>query len=259
VVALLTDFGTRDPFVGVMKGVVLARCPEAALVDLTHEIPPQSLEEAAFWLQKVWPWLPAGTVVVAVVDPGVGTTRRALVVSAHERIFVAPDNGLVTAVAASDPASAVFAVDLDRVGFSDPSATFHGRDVFAPVAAEIAAARLQPVNVGELVPDPVASPLAEPSRTPSSSSGAIVTVDHFGNLISNVDWPLDRPAVVTVAGRSIRLGWTYADVAVGEVAALVNSWGVVEISVRGGSAVAVLGVGRRTPLDIVADDGGRAK
>jgi len=116
VIALLTDFGLADPFVGIMKGVVLSRCPEATFIDLTHGVAPQAVEEGAFWLERSVEWLPRGSIVVAVVDPGVGTARRPLVLEALGRIFVGPDNGLLSPVAARDPGSAAYVIDPDRLG-----------------------------------------------------------------------------------------------------------------------------------------------
>ncbi|HEX7669082.1 MAG TPA: SAM-dependent chlorinase/fluorinase, partial [Polyangiaceae bacterium] len=187
VIVLLTDFGTVDPFVGVMKGAVLTRCPEATLVDLSHEVPPQAVSEGAFLLERCFRGFPEGSIFVAVVDPGVGTERRALVVSAHRRSFVGPDNGLLAATASLDPEAQAFVIDPNRLGLVVPSHTFHGRDVFAPVAAELAAGRLAAADVGvrtlDLSPDDRPVSVRRVDRV----EGVVVTVDRFGNLITNID------------------------------------------------------------------------
>src|SRR5262245_13106860 len=124
VIALLTDFGTVDPFVGVMKGVIWARCPGVAIADLTHAVPPQNVAEGSFWLERSFRWFAAGSVFVAVVDPGVGTERCALVVEAHDRVFIGPDNGLLAAAVSSDPHRRIHEIDIAKVGLATPSRTF---------------------------------------------------------------------------------------------------------------------------------------
>src|SRR5579872_7198564 len=150
VITITTDFGHQGPFVGVMKGVILTRFPAARLIDLTHEIVVHWPAEAGFWLVRAFAYFPPGTVHVAVIDPGVGTSRDILAVSAQQHVFLAPDNGLLAPVVASHPDSEVIrfdALQLARFGVHRPSATFHGRDIFAPIAAELAAGRCAP---GEL-------------------------------------------------------------------------------------------------------------
>lgn len=236
IVSLLTDFGRDDPFVGLMHAVILGRFPQAKIVDLSHGVAPQAVDEAAFWLAKSYRWFPEGTVHVAVVDPGVGTDRAALCIEADGHVFVAPDNGVAGELAARTDAL-VHSIELERVGLPQPSRTFHGRDVFAPVAAEIAAGRLRVEDVGAR---------AHPLRL-EAAPGRVVSVDHFGNLISNLEASelarFERPAV-ELAGEEIPLADSYAEVPVGELLALVSSFDTLEIAVREGNAAARLGVSR---------------
>lgn len=237
VITLLTDFGLSDPFVGVMHGVILSRFPAGRVVDLSHGVAPQAVDEAAFWLERSYRWFPPGSVHVVVVDPEVGTARAALVVAAHERFFVAPDNGLLGEIAHTLDAE-VRHVDLERVGLGPPSRTFHGRDVFAPLAAELAAGRLAFEGVG---------PPGGARRLSPAAGPRVVSVDRFGNLITDIEASalaaFARPVVV-VAGRELPIAGTYAEVPDQEAVALVSSFDTLEIAVRNGNASSVLGVQR---------------
>ena len=246
IVALLTDFGLDDPFVGIMKGVVLSRCPDATLIDLTHGVAPQAVAEGAFWLERSLEWLPPGSIVVAVVDPGVGTARRPLVLEALGRIFVGPDNGLLGAVAARDPGSAAYVIEPARLGLDLRSHTFHGRDVFAPVAAELAAGRLSPPDVGPRAEHFEAKPLPRATAKGAVVMGTVVTVDRFGNLITNIERGLvpAGPAVAEIGTARAAVRKTYGEVALGELVALVNAFDVLEVAVRDGSAARSLGVAK---------------
>jgi S-adenosylmethionine hydrolase len=236
VVTLLTDFGTRDPFVGVMKGIVLSACPGASIVDLTHEIEPQRVRDAAFWLGAAYPWFGAGTVHVAVVDPGVGSARRALVARADDQLFVAPDNGL-----------------LEVVRRKARSRTFHGRDVFAPVAGRLAAGALSFEDIGAVV-DPLPSALVpQPRVGERSAEGEVLLADRFGNLLTNLDaeaLPRLSVATVRVADRELRVVGTYAELQPGAVGAVVGSFGQLEIVRRDGSAAAELGIQSGAPVRV---------
>jgi S-adenosylmethionine hydrolase len=247
IITLLTDFGTRDPFVGVMKGVILGRCPEAKLVDLGHEISPQQVPEAAFWLAKSHPWFPRGTIHIAVVDPGVGTDRAGVVARANGHLFVAPDNGLLRPALALDSASRAHRIDPARLGLPVPSRTFHGRDVFAPVAAEILAGRIAWDQVGPLHGELQDLPSIPAHRHGSEARGAVVTVDHFGNLVTNIEAELlgsiDDP-VVSLESASCPLRGTYGEVPSGELVGVVGSFGTLEVAVRDGNAERTTGLGR---------------
>jgi S-adenosylmethionine hydrolase len=255
VIALVTDFGTVDPFVGVMKGVLAARCPEATVIDVTHAIPPQRIVEGAFWLERTARWFGEATVFVAVVDPGVGTSRRALAARAHGRVFVGPDNGVLAPVLRRDPAAVAYAIDVAALGLPRPSATFHGRDVFSPVAAEIAAGRLRLEDVGEPVVDYDDGGLPAPAVSESGARGMVVTVDRFGNLMTDLDGDIVRrlqgpgaPAEVRLGTLVLPLRRTYADVGDGEYVALLGAFDVVEIARRNGNAAQSSSLGRDEPV-----------
>jgi S-adenosylmethionine hydrolase len=250
IITLLTDFGLTDPFVGIMKGVILSAFPGARIVDLSHGIPPQSVVEAAFWLERSYTYFPRGTVHVAVVDPTVGSTRRILAACARGHIFLAPDNGLLAQSLLESAGADVWEVNGGRLGLAAPSATFHGRDVFAPVAARLASGALEPNALG-----PAARPrpclLEAPSSDGESICGAVLTVDRFGNLITNLGRALVegiRARHVLIGGRDVPLRQTYAEVQPGELVAVVNAFGVIEIARRDGNAEAHLGLGRGTQV-----------
>lgn len=257
-ITLTTDFGHGDPFVGVMKGVILGRFPAARIVDLTHEVLAHWPAEAGFWLQRSFAYFPQGSVHVAVVDPGVGTARENLVVRARGHLFLAPDNGLLAPIVANAPDAVIVrlrAGELARLGIHRPSATFHGRDVFAPVAAELAAGRVEAQGLGETVGTLVPSWVDEPAQEVHSVAGSIITIDHFGNLITNIDAALIerfRFPLVHAANRAFPLLRTYADTRPGEYLALVNSFGVIEIARAENSAAEGLGLSRGAPV-IVRD------
>lgn len=242
VVALYTDFGLVDPFAGVMKGVLLTRAPAARIIDVTHGLPPQDVAAAAFWLERSYRWLPPGTVHLVVVDPGVGTARAPLAARAGEHWFVAPDNGVLSGILLEEAR----VIDFDALALSPPSRTFHGRDVFAPAAAELAAGRLELPGLGALARSLSGLERTPPARSGERVIGHVVVVDHFGNLITDLEPRLfshvGAPSV-TIAGRRAPLADTYADVAEGALVALVNSIGTLEIACRGGSARDRLDVG----------------
>ncbi len=236
VVTITTDFGHKGPFVGVMKGVILSRHPEARIVDLTHEIVVHWPAEAGFWLLHSYSYFPPGTVHVAVVDPGVGTSREIVAVTLGGHAFLAPDNGLLAPLVARSPDACIVKVgaeQLARIGVRQVSATFHGRDIFAPLAAEIAAGRCTPGQLGVPAERLVPAWVDEPVVTAHTVSGVVISVDHFGNLITNIEAALLKrfaaPQVHT-GNHLFRLARTYGDASPGEYLALVNSFGVVEIA-----------------------------
>jgi S-adenosylmethionine hydrolase len=256
IITLLSDFGLEDGYLASMKGVIATLAPEARLIDITHLVPPQDVASARFRLLTVSRSFPSGTVHLAVVDPGVGTSRRAIAVRSQSgSFFVGPDNGLLTGALETDPPAA--AVELTEPRFwrtPVPSATFHGRDVFAPAAAHLVRgtpleALGQPLDAAKLVK--LELPICE--AVPGGFAGGIQAFDRFGNLISNVPGALvnARPDwTVSIAGRSVPGRWTYADVLPGEVVALVGSHQFVEVAVNRGDARRVLGVGIGESLQI---------
>jgi S-adenosyl-L-methionine hydrolase (adenosine-forming) len=253
-ITLTTDFGQLGPFVGVMKGVMLARFPQARIVDLTHEILVHWPAEAGFWLARAYQYFAPGTVHVAVVDPGVGTARSIIAVRAGGHVFLAPDNGLLAPIVSRAAESLIVhlgAPALARLGIHRISATFHGRDIFAPVAAELAAGRVTLEELGEIADSLVPSWVEEPTVGARSVSGVIMTQDHFGNLITNIDAALAerfRLPLVHAGNHSFPVLRTYADTQPGEYLALVNSFGVIEIARAEGSAAEGLGLSRGAPV-----------
>lgn len=256
VITITTDFGHKGPFVGVMKGVILSRHPQARIVDLTHEIVVHWPAEAGFWLTHSYGYFPAGTVHVAVVDPGVGTSREIIAVTLQGHVFLAPDNGLLAPLVARSPDARIVKVGADqlaRLGIRQVSATFHGRDIFAPLAAELAAGRCVPEQLGSPAETLVPAWVEDPAVTPHAVSGVVISIDHFGNLITNIEAGLLRrfaaPQVHT-GGHTFRLARTYGDARPGDYLALVNSFGVVEIACAEQSAAAGLGLGRGAPVSV---------
>ena len=241
IITLLTDFGTADGYVAELKGVLYAAAGDVTVVDLSHDIPPQDVESARLAVARYWRRFPSGTVHVVVIDPGVGSARAALAVGSDGRFLVGPDNGVLSP---SLLASGSRAVSLPVPPTA--SATFHGRDVFAPVAANLATGA--PIDsLGPPCLDPVIRRTPEARRGPNGSViGVIIAIDRFGNAISNLIAP--RGGRVEIAGRVMPIVRTYADAPVGDVIAVVGSSGFVEIAQRDGSAARALELTRGTPV-----------
>lgn len=254
IITLTTDFGHKGPFVAVMKGVMLQRAPEVRIIDLTHEIHVHWPAEAGFWLSRAYGFFPTGTIHVAVVDPGVGTSRDIIAAEFDGHVFLAPDNGLLPVVFASaDGVNCYQMSEAWRVAqdWPEPSSTFHGRDIFAPLAADIAAGRTKPADIGPPVTELVPSLLDDPKLENGSIRGTVVAIDHFGNLITNIDAQLIagfRSPRVMAGGHCLPLLETYGNCAPGEFLALINSFRVVEIARAEGSAAEGLGLGRGAPV-----------
>ena len=257
VITLTTDFGHKGPFAAVMKGVILERFRDACIVDLAHDIPAYWPHEAGFWISRAYHYFPEGTVHIAIVDPGVGTGREIIVVEHDNHIFMAPDNGLLASMLNAANGAVVYRLRLamlNRLSIPEPSLTFHGRDIFAPVAAEFAAGRMTPPDLGTLTRQWTPAWIDEPNVTTDRVTGIIVTVDAFGNLISNIDQSLLLPfksPVASFAGHRFDLKSTYGNVQPGDYLALINSFGVLEIARAEGSAAAGLGSERGAPIAIV--------
>jgi hypothetical protein len=255
VITLLTDFGTADGYAGIMHGVILRINPKAIVVDVCYDIAPQDVHAAAFVLSMVYPYFPVDTIHVVVVDPGVGGERRALAVRASVGVFVAPDNGVLSYVFAREPISEMVHLTESRYWLSPLSNTFHGRDLFAPVAAHISLG-VPLSDLGSTVEDPVLFAVPEAQvQEDGSILGQVLHVDRFGNLITNIPRQL-LPAGqvrVHVADRHV-IGpvEAYALAADGELLALIDATDCLEISVRNGSAAAVLGVGRGAKVLVTA-------
>ena len=256
VITITTDFGHKGPFVGVMKGVIIQRFHDAKIIDLSHEIPAQWPPEAGFWVSRCYPYFPPGTVHLAIVDPGVGTERDILLVEHDHHYFIAPDNGLLARLLDSAEDAAVFKLDMDALGRLDivlPSNTFHGRDIFAPVAAALAAGDTTPVCIATATDTWTPAWIDEPEVSARKISGSIVAVDAFGNLISNIDADMIAgfaTPIVSIAGHDLTLQTTYGRVQPGEYLALINSFGVLEIAKAESSAAEGLGTERGAPVTV---------
>jgi S-adenosyl-L-methionine hydrolase (adenosine-forming) len=236
-ITLLTDFGTIDGYVGEMKGVILSGAPDAEIIDITHDIPPQDIERARLAVARIWRRFPPGTIHIVVVDPGVGSSRAALAVASENRFLLGPDNGVLS--------PALLGASTRVVQLNIPAAassTFHGRDVFAPAAAALVR--------GEHV-DALGTPASTPTirRTPEpvrrvegAIDGEVITIDRFGNAVTNLVGL--RGGTIEVGAVSIAVRRTYAEVLPGELVALVGSTGFIEIAARNGDAAEMLGLSR---------------
>ncbi len=253
VITLTTDFGLADPFVGAMKGVILGINPDVHIVDLSHGVEPFNIFQGAIILRSAYRYFPRGTIHVVVVDPGVGGDRRVLLAATQEQLFVAPDNGVLSFVF-SDP-SFLWAWEVTAVEYfaRKVSSTFHGRDIFAPVAAWLSTG-LEPEQLGNLVDDPKRLPLREADHLGEGVvAGEVIYVDGFGNLITNIDtgvfWEAQAQARgefprIEVGGTSIEgLTDAYQEAPRGRPSALFNSWGHLEVFIPRGNASRELGIG----------------
>lgn len=231
----LSDFGTADVYAGVVEAVIASIAKDARVIHLTHQIAPQDLRNASWQLWSAVPHLPAGSIVLAVVDPGVGSSRRALCVEAQRLTYVAPDNGVLDAALALDPLKRAYAIEDPRFRLPMVSTTFHGRDVFGPAAAHLALG----IEAHEL--GPRADDIVHLGLLPSGGKrGEIWTFDRFGNAITTLLTPAQAPRSAAIGSRVLPYASHYAAVEHGQALALPGSSGLVEISVRHGSARAQL-------------------
>jgi S-adenosylmethionine hydrolase len=243
IITLTTDFGLADGYVGTMKGVILGIAPTATIVDISHEIAPQDVREAAYTLYAAYPYFPQGTVHVVVVDPGVGSQRRAIALRTPRATFVAPDNGVLSYVIAGERAEEIVDLTNPRYHLSPVSRTFHGRDIFAPAAAHLARG-IPLAQLGALLTEIIAFPLPRPQVRPNGTIvGQVIHVDRFGNLITSIvpkdlaDHPLLREGIIQIKGHSIRgIANTYAEGTTAKLLALIGSSDHLEIAVASGSA-----------------------
>ena len=257
VIALLTDFGTRDHYVGTMRGVMLGICRDAIVVDITHDVPPQDVLTGTLELAAACRYFPAETIFLVVVDPGVGSARRAVAVEAGGWRFVAPDNGVLTAVLDQWDTTQAVELTAPQYALTTISRTFEGRDRFAPAAAWLATG-VEIAALGSPVRELRRILIPSPRVTADVIEGEVLRVDRFGNLITNVD----RRTLDAATGKGaveIRIGphaisrlvATYADVDAGGLCALVGSSEYLEVAVSGGSAADRLRVGRGAPVHLV--------
>ncbi len=249
-IVLLTDFGYRDSYVGVMKGVIRKICRDADLIDLSHNVVPQDVAEAAFVLAASYRYFPEEAIFTCVVDPGVGTDRSVLYMRANNQVFLAPDNGLLSVIADECSRQDLRHVSAEDYFLGDGSTTFHGRDIFAPVAAHLANG-LEPEKLGPVAQQIRRLRLPNPVRTADGSlRGEIIYIDQFGNLITNIrkttvrrsfNVPPERLEVRVKRRRMVGLARAYADRPQGELLALIGSSGYLEVAVNQGSAARLLG------------------
>lgn len=256
VIALLSDFGTREHYAGTMKAVVLGLCSDVTLVDITHEIPPHDVLSAALELEASYRYFPSGTIFLVVVDPGVGSSRRGLAVDCGEFRFVAPDNGVLTAVLRESPPRRIVELTERRYARPTVSRTFEGRDRFAPAAAWLARG-IELTALGRPAADYIQLDIPVPSVSDKSVAGQVLRVDRFGNLVTNIDrTTFEKVAqagsiqIVVGATEVGRFVSTYADAGTEEVCALLGSTDHVEIALNAGSAAERLGLGRGVPVTI---------
>jgi S-adenosyl-L-methionine hydrolase (adenosine-forming) len=250
IVTLLTDFGVADSYVAAMKGVILSLAPQATLVDASHEIPPQDIRTGAWVLGQFWKYYPDGTIHVAVVDPGVGTERDALLVEADGHFFLAPDNGILATVLrqASQVKLRKLFPEVHRPG--DISATFHGRDIFAYAAGLLAEGKTRPEDISGEMRSVTMPPWSLVRKEGDRLVGEVVHVDRFGNLIANISrrqvedmrW---KTLAIEIGNLEMKCVFTtYSDAPTGELLALYGSSGTLEFAVSGGSAAKLTGLTR---------------
>ena len=266
IITLTTDFGTNDHFVGAVKGVILNIAPEAAIVDISHAVQAYDVLDGALAISQTYSYFPAGTVHMVVVDPGVGTTRRPIIASSDGYHFVAPDNGVLSMVYAKEERIRVRHVTSDHYFRQPVSNTFHGRDVFAPVAAYLAK-MVDSHQFGEEIEDYVRFAAPRPKAVAENRLRAVVLkVDRFGNLITNVTLE-DAPALfagkvgfkIVVGSKEITaIRTAYADGAPGEVFAIVGSMGYLEIVANRAAAAQITGAGKGSEVSVLLGEGAAA-
>jgi S-adenosylmethionine hydrolase len=256
VIALLTDFGTRDHYAGTMKAVVLGLCPDVTLVDISHDIPPHDVMTASLELAASYKYFPQSTIFLVVIDPGVGTARRGIAAETSDYRFVAPDNGVLTAVLKEAPAKRIVELTERRYARPTVSKTFEGRDRFAPAAGWIAkgvdlSALGRPAGESQQIAIPV------PQIKDDALVGEVLRVDHFGNLVTNIDHKLfdkfSQSATIEMLAdihRIPRVVSTYAEAVAGEVCALFGSTDHLEIAINAANASERLGLTRGSPVTI---------
>lgn len=249
-VTLTTDFGTSSPYVAAMKGVILDINPHARIIDLGHEVPPQDVLHGAFFLAGAVPYFPAAALHVVVVDPGVGTARRLLYCELGAHRLLAPDNGVLSLLAQTAKLGQAIHLTESRYWRAAVSATFHGRDILAPVAGHLSLG-LDPAMLGPPIQHLIGLPIDLPVIHANTIQGKVLFVDAFGNLLTNIPENLlsgRQPRVEAPRGASARWVRTYGEARPGELVALASSQGLVEVALVQGSAARHLGVGFGAPV-----------
>ena len=254
IITLITDFGLSDHYAGVMRGVILGICPQAEIVDISHEVGAYEVVEGAFLLAQTYPYFPRGTVHVVVIDPGVGTARRPIVAEAAGQRFVAPDNGVLSMMYAREKPKVRW-ITAEKYFLKPVSQTFHGRDIFAPVGAHLARG-IAPAKMGKQITDYLRLHFERPVRTARRAwTGAVLKIDRFGNLVTNFpaeEFPdlQKRPFEMSIGLETVnRLARNYAESGPGQLFVIVGSSGYLEVSASQASAAKMLGCGVGAPVE----------
>lgn len=256
IITLTTDFGLSDHFVGVVKGVISQIAPAAQVIDISHGVEPYNIADGAFTIAQAYRYFPKRSIHVVVVDPGVGSARRPLLAEASGQFFIAPDNGVLSMILSAEAKPRVRHITAEKYFLHPVSRTFHGRDVFSPVAGHLAAG-VAPAKFGKIIGDYLRASFDKPAQTgPHTWTGVILKADHFGNLATN--FHIDQfPAIRTHAfslklgpRRIARLALTFSECAPGELFAIAGSSGYVEIAAAEGSAARALGCGAGAPVEL---------
>jgi hypothetical protein len=260
-ITLTTDFGLNDHYVGAMKGVILEIAPEAQIIDISHAVQPFDILDGALTISQAYSYFPAGTVHMVIVDPGVGTARRPVVMTGDRHFFVAPDNGVLSLIYDREERISVRQVTAAHYFLQAPSNTFHGRDIFSPVAAYLAKG-VEPERFGEEITDYVRFGAPRPKPVDEHTlRGVVLKVDRFGNLVTNIT-PQDAPRLFEAAppafkiaigtkALATRICTSYADGGPGEVFGILGSMGFLEVASNRGSAFQLLGAGKGSEVNVV--------
>ena len=264
IITLTTDFGLNDHFVGAMKGVMLETAPDAQIVDISHAVQPFDILDGALTVSQAYSYFPSGTVHVVIVDPGVGTARRPIILTGDRHLFVAPDNGVLSLIYDREERISVRHVTAEHYFLQPRSNTFHGRDIFSPVAAALAKG-VEADRFGDEITDYVRFAAPRPKPVDERTlRGIVLKVDRFGNLITNIT-PADLPRLfeagppafkITVGkGQATRVYANYSQGAPGEAFGILGSMGFLEIATNRGSAYQLLGVGKGSEVNVVMEGG----
>lgn len=261
IITLLTDFGTKDHYVASMKGVILRINPKCNIIDITHQISPQDIEGGALLLAHTFSYFPKGTIHLAIVDPGVGGERKPILLKTENYFFVGPDNGLFTWVSEKEKVDCVIGLTNQKYFLPHITSTFHGRDIFAPVAAHLSLG-IRPEAFGKKIHKWVKLDLKKPEQKGERLFGKILLIDHFGNLISNIDriqflqFIRGKPFIIKIGGESIsKISKSYGESKKGKALALFGSLGFLEIAIGEGNAQKSLKVARGDPIIIERSKG----
>ena len=257
VISLITDFGLKDNFVGVIKAVILKINPSAGIIDICHEVKPQDITEAAFLLMSSYNYFPSGTVHLAVVDPGVGSGRKKILVKTKNYFFIGPDNGILSLALKKETPLKIIQITNQRYFLKPVSNTFHGRDIFAPVCAYVSKDKYNIERFGRRIKSFKELELPKVNMTPNSLTGEIIYIDRFGNLISNIDKNIlenfvkNKKFKIDIKGRTIdRLSSSYSEGSYLKLIALMDSFNYLEIALNCSSARDYLGVDKGAKIKI---------